>query len=64
MVIEVREYVFQYSTPFLKVVGQLLNAQLLTQTLAHQANEKVDTCSPVNFNEKKIHAEIECPNNC
>ena len=23
--------------------------QLLTPTLAHQANEKVDTCSPLNF---------------
>ena len=23
--------------------------QLLTRTVAHQANEKVDTCSPVNF---------------
>ena len=27
---------------------------MLTQTVAHQANEKVDTCLPVNFTEKKL----------
>ena len=31
------------------LTGQLITGQLFTRTLAHQANEKVDTCSPVNF---------------
>ena len=31
------------------LVVPLQYGQLLTWTLVHQANEKVDTCSPLNF---------------
>ena len=42
-------YIYIYISTDSCSPGQLITGQLLTQTLAHQANEKVNTCSPVNF---------------